>query len=258
MGVLNVTPDSFSDGGNFFSEEKAINHGIALIADGADIIDIGGESTRPFSEPVPTKEEISRVIPVIKAIKERANCLVSIDTYKSEVAVNAIDAGADIINDISGFTFDPELPDIVASYGVPVVIMHIKGSPKDMQVAPVYEDLWEELLSFFYERINFSLKKGIKNDKIILDPGIGFGKRPEDNINIIRGLKKLKSLGFPVLIGNSRKSFLGRISGIESPKERDLISAVADIISVLNGADIIRVHNVKITRDAFNIYKALK
>jgi len=259
MGILNVTPDSFSDGGEFFLKENAIKHGLSLIENGANILDIGGESTRPFSHPVSKEEEVKRVIPVIKGIKDGIkNSIISIDTYKASVAIQALDAGADIINDISGLGFDPEMPEVAASYNVPVIIMHIKGTPQNMQVEPFYHDIWEELISYFQKRIDFILKKGVKKDKIILDPGIGFGKRPEDNIQIIKGLNRLKNLGFPVLIGNSRKSFIGKISGIESSKDRDVVSLIADIISIINGADVIRTHNVKNTRDALKIYNALK
>jgi dihydropteroate synthase len=245
MGILNVTPDSFSDGGLFFSEEKAIEHALRLVEDGADIIDIGGESTRPGSEPVPAREEIRRTIPVIRAISKEVKIPISIDTYKAEVAAAALDAGASMVNDISGLRFDPDMPGVVARYDVPVIIMHIKGRPKDMQVNPVYEALIPEIIDYLRISIRLALKFGISEDRIIIDPGIGFGKTFEHNLEIIKNLKEFTLLEKPVAIGVSRKAFIGRILGDVPPSERLEGTAAAVAISIFNGANIIRVHDVK-------------
>jgi len=245
MGILNVTPDSFSDGGLFFSEEKAIEHALRLVEDGADIIDIGGESTRPGSEPVPAREEIRRTIPVIRAISKEVKIPISIDTYKAEVAAAALDAGASMVNDISGLRFDPDMPGVVARYDVPVIIMHIKGTPKDMQVNPVYEALIPEIIDYLRISIRLALKFGISEDRIIIDPGIGFGKTFEHNLEIIKNLKEFTLLEKPVAIGVSRKAFIGRILGDVPPSERLEGTAAAVAISIFNGANIIRVHDVK-------------
>lgn len=245
MGILNVTPDSFSDGGLFFSEKKAIEHALRLVEEGADIIDIGGESTRPGSEPVPAHEEIRRTIPVIKAISKEIKIPISIDTYKAEVARHALDAGASIINDISGLRFDPDMPKVAAEYDVPVIIMHIKGRPKDMQQNPVYEALIPEIMDYLRIGIRLAVKFGISEDKIIIDPGIGFGKTFEHNLEIIKNLKEFTPLGKPIAIGVSRKAFIGKILGDIPPSERLEGTATAVAISIFNGANIVRVHDVK-------------
>jgi dihydropteroate synthase len=245
MGVLNVTPDSFSDGGLFFSEKKAIEHALRLIEDGADIIDIGGESTRPGSEPVSVEEEIRRTISVIKAISREIKVPISIDTYKAEVAKQALDAGASIVNDISGLRCDPEMPKIVAKYCVPVIIMHIKGRPKDMQQNPQYEALIPEIMDYLRISIRLANKFGIPDDKIIIDPGIGFGKAFEHNLEIIKNLKEFALLGKPVAVGVSRKAFIGKILGDVPPSERLEGTASAVAICIFNGANIVRVHDVK-------------
>lgn len=245
MGILNVTPDSFSDGGLFFSEKKAIEHALRLVEDGADIIDIGGESTRPGSDPVPVEEEIRRTIPVIKVISREINVPISIDTYKAEVARRALDAGASMVNDISGLRFDPEMPKVVAEYNVPVVIMHIKGRPKDMQLNPVYEALIPEIIDYLRISIRLALKFGIKEERIIIDPGIGFGKTFEHNLEILNNLRQFTLLGRPVAVGVSRKAFIGRILGGLPPTERIEGTAAAVAIAIYNGASIVRVHDVK-------------
>jgi dihydropteroate synthase len=245
MGVLNVTPDSFSDGGLYFDEKKAIEHAHRLVEDGADIIDIGGESTRPGSEPVSLEEEIRRTIPVIKVISKSVKVPISIDTYKSEVARQALDAGASIVNDISGLRFDPEMPKIVSEYKVPVIIMHIKGRPKDMQKNPVYEALIPEIMDYLRISIRLAVKFGISEDKIIIDPGIGFGKTFEHNLEIIKNLKEFTLLGKPLAVGVSRKAFIGKILGDVPPTERLEGTAAAVAISIFNGANIVRVHDVK-------------
>lgn len=245
MGILNVTPDSFSDGGVFFNEKKAIEHAVRLVEEGADIIDVGGESTRPGSEPVSVQEEIRRTIPVIEAIASKVKVPVSIDTYKSEVARHALDAGASIVNDISGLRFDPDMPKVVAEYGVPVIIMHIKGRPKDMQQNPVYEALIPEIMDYLRISIRLAEKFGISREMIIIDPGIGFGKTFEHNLQIIKNLKEFTKLGRPIAIGVSRKAFIGKILGDVPPSERLEGTAAAVAISIFNGANIVRVHDVK-------------
>jgi dihydropteroate synthase len=245
MGVLNVTPDSFSDGGLFLNKEKAVAHAFRLAEEGADIIDIGGESTRPGSEAVSLQEEIRRTIPVIEVISKRLNIPLSIDTYKAEVAKHAIDAGASIVNDISGLRFDPEMPETVAKAGVPVIIMHIKGKPKDMQQNPFYEALIPEIMDYLRTSIRIAEEAGIAEDKIIIDPGIGFGKTYEHNLEIIKNLQEFTMLGKPVAIGVSRKAFIGKILGNAAPSERLEGTAAAVAISIFNGANIVRVHDVK-------------
>jgi dihydropteroate synthase len=227
MGILNATPDSFSDGGLHFDRTSAVDGAMCMIDDGADIIDIGGESTRPGSDP-------------------------------AEVARRAIDAGASIVNDISGLGFDPQMPQVVARYGVPVVIMHMKGRPKDMQKDPSYAALIPEILDFFRSRIAFAANSGIPEDKIIIDPGIGFGKTFDHNLEIIHNLDKFKSLGRPVLIGPSRKAFIGRILGDAPAAERLEGTAAAVAISVMKGADIIRVHDVKEMARVVKVADAIK
>jgi dihydropteroate synthase len=258
MGVLNVTPDSFSDGGLFFNEKKAIEHALRLIEDGADIIDIGGESTRPGSEPVSVEEEIRRTIPVIKAISREIKVPISIDTYKAGVAKHALDAGASIVNDISGLRFDPEMPKVVSEYNVPVIIMHIKGRPKDMQQNPVYEALIPEIMDYLRISIRLANKFGISDDKIIIDPGIGFGKTFEHNLEIIKNLKEFTLLGRPVAVGVSRKAFIGKILGDVPPSERLEGTAAAVAISIFNGANIVRVHDVKEMAKVAKVADAIK
>ena len=244
MGILNVTPDSFSDGGKFIHLDKALSQAQYMEKNGDDIIDIGGESTRPGAISVSVKEEINRTIPVIEEIRKFSNISISIDTYKSEVAEKALLAGADFINDISGFTFDSRMMEIVKKFDVPVVLMHIKGTPQDMQTNPTYIDVIKDLLEFFSFQINKALDFGIKKVQIIIDPGIGFGKQLNDNFILIRRLKEFSELGFPILIGPSRKSFIGLT--LDSPPEYRLEGTLAAVSAgILNGASIVRVHDVK-------------
>ncbi len=245
MGILNITPDSFSDGGKFFERTSAIRRALQMAEEGADIIDIGGESTRPGSEPIPIEEELKRTIPLIEFLVKKINIPISIDTYKSEVAKKALDAGASMVNDISGLRFDSLMKSVVAQYKVPVVIMHIKGKPKDMQQNPVYEDLISEILTYLKESIDMAITAGISQDKIIIDPGIGFGKTFEHNLEIIHNLQKFAVLGKPILIGPSRKAFIGKILGDIPPGERLEGTAATVAISIMNGANIIRVHDVR-------------
>jgi dihydropteroate synthase len=245
MGILNVTQDSFSDGGLYFDKSAAINRAIQMVEEGADIIDIGGESTRPGSEPVHEEEELRRTIPVIEALVKEISVPISIDTYKSRIANRALEAGASMVNDISGLRFDPNMPEVIAYHKVPVVIMHIKGTPKDMQQNPVYEALIPEIMEYLREGIRIAKRSGITEDKIIVDPGIGFGKTFEHNLDIIHNLSTFTSLGKPILIGPSRKAFIGKILGDLPPTDRREGTAAAVAISIFNGANIVRVHDIK-------------
>lgn len=249
MGILNVTPDSFSDGGDFFSFESAVEQAQKLISDGAHILDIGGESTRPFSEQVSAEEESRRVIPVIEAITKRVSVPISVDTAKSEVAKQALEAGASMINDISALRSDPLMAEVAADYGVPVILMHMKGTPKTMQVNPAYDNLLREIKSFFEERVETARSLGIQKEKIIIDPGIGFGKGLHDNLCLIRNLHFLEELDLPVLLGVSRKAFIGQILDLP-PEERIEGTIASALLSILNGAHILRVHDVAAVKRA--------
>jgi len=243
MGILNVTPDSFSDGGLYIDTDRAVERALEIEKEGADIIDIGGESTRPGSLPLSQEEELKRVIPVIERLQDRLKIPISIDTYKAKVAREAIKAGASIINDISGLRFDPGMAGVAAEFDVPVVIMHIKGTPRDMQINPVYHDLIGEISDFLEEGISIALKAGVDEKKIIIDPGIGFGKTFEHNLEIINRLYEFRSLGRPILLGPSRKSFIGKILDLPvGDRLEGTASAVA--IGIMKGANIVRVHDV--------------
>lgn len=257
MGILNVTPDSFSDGGLYFEKEDAVAHGEALAAAGADIIDIGGESSRPFSEPVPAGEEIRRVVPVIEELARRVSVPISIDTTKAQVATQALDAGAVMLNDIGALKLDPALANLVADRGVSVVLMHMQGTPKTMQEDPQYEDVVEEVKGFLADAIRSAEQAGIDRSKIIVDPGIGFGKTVTHNLLLIKDLQALQSLGVPILIGPSRKSFISKLLGPgDEPREIGTQAAVS--AAVLNGAHIVRVHDVERTRKTLKLVDAIK
>jgi dihydropteroate synthase len=256
MGVLNVTPDSFSDGGKFFKVEDAVRCGIKMAEEGADIIDVGGESTRPGSDPITIEDELSRVIPVIEGLSKEIDIPISIDTYKSEVAKIALDAGAEMINDISALRFDPKMKEVAAEYQVLVVLMHIKGTPKNMQVNPYYDDVIKEIIEYLNESIQIAKDAGIKEENIIIDPGIGFGKRLEDNLNILKNLKKFSILSCPILVGPSRKSFIGKI--LDLPVEERLEGSLAALtVAIMNGANIVRVHDVKESKRVVSIVDAI-
>jgi dihydropteroate synthase len=258
MGILNVTPDSFSDAGRFFKNGDALEHARAMAAAGADIIDVGGESTRPGAAPIGLDEEIDRVLPVIEKIKEELAVLVSVDTSKEEVARMAVEeGGADMVNDISAFGFSERMAATVAELNVPVILMHIKGTPKNMQHDPFYADIIAEIKDYFQERIDYALSHGIKKEKLILDPGIGFGKRLEDNIAIIRNLKQFAEFDLPVMIGLSRKSFLGLLSGEKTPEKRGAETIAANLLAVRNGAAILRVHDVEQMVKALKVWQGL-
>jgi dihydropteroate synthase len=256
MGVLNVTPDSFSDGGHYLEKEKAVDRGLELAADGADIIDVGGESTKPGSDSVPTKEEFRRVVPVLKELRKKTDVLLSVDTNKADVARAAIDAGADIVNDVSSFRFDARMISLVAQQDVPVVLMHMKGTPKTMQLEPHYEDLLAEIKSFLKERLEVAQAYGIKKEKIIIDPGIGFGKKFQDNLILINRLSFFIDLDVPILVGVSRKSFIGKILN-SPPQERLEGTIAASLLSIIRGAHILRVHDVKSVRRAALVAEAI-
>lgn len=252
MGILNATPDSFSDGGKFNTVETAVKQGLKLVEDGAHILDIGGESSRPFATPVSEQEELDRVIPVIERLSKQIDIPISIDTVKSSVAREALNAGAAIINDISAFEKDPAMADLASQRNVPVVIMHMKGTPETMQVDPNYDDLMSEITSYLGSRAAYAMEKGILKKNIILDPGIGFGKTVEHNLVLINHLVKVTALGFPVLMGVSRKSFIQHLLSQEAgtpvgpaniKTEYGTLAAVS--ASLMNGAHIVRVHDVK-------------
>lgn len=260
MGILNVTPDSFSDGGEFFSLEDAVKHAIQMEKEGADIIDVGGESTRPGSKAISLYKEMNRVIPVLKELVKKIKIPISVDTYKSEIAKKTLDLGVNMINDISALRGDKNLASVVADFNVPICLMHMKGEPRNMQVKPVYNDVVKEIRDFLKERSEYAISNNIKKEKIIVDPGIGFGKRTgkgiEDNCEILRRLSELKDLGFPIMVGASRKTFIGNICGGDKPlpvTDRLEGSLASACIAVVNGADIVRVHDVKKTRRCIDI-----
>jgi dihydropteroate synthase len=260
MGILNVTPDSFSDGGKFFSVDDAVNHAVKMEIDGADIIDIGGESTRPGSNQVSAEVELNRVLPIIEKLVDKINIPISIDTYKADVAMRALNLGASMVNDITALRGDKKLVNIVSKYDVPICLMHMKGNPRDMQKNPVYSDVVKEIYNFLKERIEYANFHDIKKENIIVDPGIGFGKRTgrgiEDNCEILRRLSELKELGCPLMVGASRKTFIGNIYGGDSPfptSERLEGSLAAACMAIVNGADIVRVHDVKETRRCIDV-----
>lgn len=256
MGVINVTPDSFSDGGLYFEEERAVERGMELEAEGADIIDVGGESTKPGSEPIAAEEELKRIIPVISALRKRTSSLISVDTTKSEVAQAALDEGADIINDISSFRFDSKMLPLAAQKQVPVVLMHMKGIPKTMQDNPRYEDVVLEVKAFFKEKIQAAQEHGINKEKIIIDPGIGFGKGLKDNLVLINRLQTFEELGCPLLVGVSRKSFIGKILNLPAAERLEGTIASA-LLSIINGAHILRVHDVAAVKRAVLVAEAI-
>jgi dihydropteroate synthase len=260
MGILNFTPDSFADGGKYNTIDKAIEHAIFMEKNGADIIDIGGESTRPGAKSVSLDNEIKRVIPLIEHLIEKIRIPISIDTYKSEIACRAIELGASMVNDITALQGDKKLVNIIASYNVPICLMHMKGNPRNMQINPIYDDVVKEIHDFLKERAEYAIFNDIKRDKIIIDPGIGFGKRTgrgiEDNCEIIYRLSELKDLGFPIMVGASRKTFIGNLLGNEKPlpiSERLEGSLAAACLAVINGSDIVRVHDVKETRRCIDL-----
>ena len=256
MGVVNVTPDSFYDGGFYFDPARAIERGLVLAAEGADIIDIGGESTRPGSDAVPADEERKRVLPVISALKEKTAALISIDTTKAEVAEAAIAAGACIVNDISAGRFDAQMFSLISRSGAGLILMHMKGTPKTMQINPYYEDVLAEVKAFLQERMEAAEAFGIQRDRLIIDPGIGFGKRLEDNLALLNNLNALVELGRPVLAGISRKSFIGKILNL-GPSDRLEGTIAAAVMAILRGASLLRVHDIQAVKRAVAVAEAI-
>jgi dihydropteroate synthase len=255
MGILNVTPDSFSDGGEWFAFDSAVEHGRALIAEGADILDVGGESTRPWSEPVTVDEELRRVVPVIRALREAAAQL-SVDTAKLAVAEAAVDAGATYVNDVTAFRQDPELAGFVADRGCDCCLMHMLGEPRTMQDDPRYDDVVDDVRAFLEQRVEFAVREGVREERIMVDPGIGFGKTLDHNLELLRRLDRITTIGFPVVIGTSRKSFLGRLTGREDPHERVAATVATTVLALERGASVFRVHDVAPTRDALAVATA--
>jgi len=257
VGILNVTPDSFSDGGKYLNLKSALNRAKELLEEGAEIIDVGGESTRPFSDPVPEEEELKRVIPVIKTIKkEFPDSIISIDTYKSKVAEEALKAGANIVNDISALRFDSNMIEVIKDFNCPIIIMHMQGNPKTMQINPTYKDVVKEVKEFLQKRIEFLVEKGIPFENIIIDPGIGFGKTFKHNLQILKNLESFQELNRPILIGHSRKSFIGEIIN-KPPFQRDGGTIGISLFAYLKGVHFLRVHKVDLNKDALLTFKFL-
>lgn len=252
MGIVNVTPDSFSDGGRFLDPEEALAQSLSLVREGAGIIDIGGESTRPGSDAVGEDEELRRVVPVVEALAARVGVPISVDTVKASVARGSLEAGAAIINDISALRADPGMVDVVADSGCAVCLMHMLGEPKTMQDNPVYKDVVGEVLAFLEERMSFALAHGVREEQILVDPGIGFGKTVEHNLVLLRELDRFRELGRPILLGTSRKRFLGSILG-SAPRERAVGTVATTVIGLLAGAHIFRVHDVKPNFEALRV-----
>lgn len=251
FGILNVTPDSFSDGGKYYSVENAVKKGIELLNDGADILDVGGESTRPGADPISEGEEINRIIPVItEIVRLKPDSIISVDTCKAKVAEESLKVGAKIINDISGFIYDTQLLEVIRKYNASYVLMHIKGDPKSMQVNPYYTEVVSEIYDYLATKVELAKKFGIKN--IIIDPGIGFGKRVSDNYEIIKRLQEFRGIGQPILIGLSKKSFLGKALNLQID-EREDPTLIAETIAIKNGARFIRTHNVKKAKYAIEL-----
>ncbi len=257
MGVLNVTPDSFSDGGQFFDTDRAIEHGLQMAADGAAIIDVGGESTRPGSAPISAEEHIKRVVPVIKALCKKANVPISVDTKNFEVAEAALEAGAAMINDITALS-DERMGELAAEQQVPVVLMHMQGTPATMQVEPKYEDVVGEVLEFLLSRARRAEDLGIAKNMIFIDPGIGFGKTLEHNLLLLKNIDKFVASPYRVLVGTSRKSFIGKITGKEKPSERIFGTAATVALCAAAGVSIVRVHDVAEMVDVVKVTSAIK
>jgi len=256
VGVVNVTPDSFFDGGLYFEPARAIERALALAAEGADIIDIGGESSRPGSSPISAKEEKRRILPVVEVLKQKNGILVSVDTTKAEVAEAALAAGADIINDISAGRFDPRMLPLAAESGAALILMHMKGTPRTMQVAPHYDDLLGEVKAFLRERLEAAESCGVPRENLLLDPGIGFGKKLEHNLTLLNNLGVLADLERPLVVGISRKSFIGKILKLEAPERLEGTIAAA-VVSLLRGASLLRVHDLQAVKRAIAVAEAI-
>jgi dihydropteroate synthase len=257
MGIVNVTPDSFSDGGRFFDGEAALERSLALVREGAAIVDIGGESTRPGSDPVDLDEELRRVLPVVESLAGHVGASISVDTSKAEVARRALAAGAAIVNDVTALRGDVAMVDVIAEKGCAVCLMHMLGRPKTMQKQPKYGNVVSEVLEFLEERIAFAIERGVREDQILLDPGIGFGKSVEHNLALLRHLDRVVALGRPVVLGTSRKRFLGTILGVE-PEQRTAGTVATTALGVAAGAHVFRVHDVRPNYDALRVALAVR
>ncbi len=257
MGILNVTPDSFSDGGEYKDVDSAVLSGLEMVARGAALVDIGGESSRPGSGPVYEADELRRVMPVIQALARPLHGRISIDTCKARVAAEALAAGVFMVNDISALRADREMVAVVRDADCPVILMHMQGAPKTMQDTPSYQDVVGEVYEFFIERLNWAIDNGVKEENLLIDPGIGFGKTTAHNLELLHNLEAFKSLGRPIVVGASRKRFLGELLGLESPRQRDRATAVTTTIAVLAGAHIVRVHEVTGNREAALVARAV-
>lgn len=256
MGVVNVTPDSFFNGGLYFEPARAIERALALAGEGADIIDIGGESSKPGSSPIPAKEEKKRILPVVEVLKQKNDVLISVDTTKADVAEAALAAGADIINDISAGRFDPRMLPLAARSGAGLILMHMKGTPRTMQIAPHYDDVLGEVRAFLKERLEAAEACGVPRESILLDPGIGFGKKLEHNLALLNNLGALADLDRPLLVGISRKSFIGKILKLEAPDRLEGTIAAA-VVSILHGASLLRVHDLQAVKRAVAVAEAI-
>lgn len=257
MGIVNVTPDSFSDGGRYFDPERAVAHGVHLAEEGADVIDIGGESTRPGALPVPVEDEVRRVVPVVRGLRRALNIPLSIDTAKVGVAKRALEEGADLVNDISALSAETGMVSLLVKEGVPIVLMHMQGIPRTMQARPRYRNVVQEVKGFLQSRMKFCIEAGVDPARIIIDPGIGFGKDLEHNLTLLRGLPVLGSLGCPLLVGVSRKTFIGQLCQV-SPDDRLEGSLGAAVLAAANGVHVVRVHDVKETVRALRVADAIR
>jgi dihydropteroate synthase len=255
MGILNVTPDSFSDGGEWFDFDEAVAHGRTLVAEGADILDVGGESTRPGAAPVALDEELRRVVPVIRVLRE-VGAQLSVDTMKLTVAEAAVEAGATFVNDVTAFRHEPELAGFVADRGCDCCLMHMLGEPRTMQDDPRYDDVVDDVRAFLEERAEFAVGEGVREERIMVDPGIGFGKTLDHNLELLRRLDEIVAVGFPVVVGTSRKSFLGRLTGREDPHDRIAATVATTVLALERGAAVFRVHDVAPTKDALTVATA--
>jgi dihydropteroate synthase len=257
MGVVNVTPDSFSDGGEWFDGDAAVAHGLALVDEGAHLLDVGGESTRPGAAPVPVDEELRRVVPAVATLHEQVEeAVISVDTSKLAVAAAALDAGATYVNDVTAFRGDPGMAALVADRGATCCLMHMLGEPRTMQDDPRYDDVVDDVRAFLEERLAFAVAQGVPEERIELDPGIGFGKTVEHNLELLRRLDELTDLGRPLVVGVSRKGFLGRVTGRERPADRAVATAAANVLAYERGGSVFRVHDVAATRDALLVAAA--
>jgi dihydropteroate synthase len=258
VGILNVTPNSFSDGGDFLDPEAAALHAAAMLDEGAGMLDVGGESTRPGSDPVSQEEEIRRVVPVIEGIlSARPGAMISVDTYRSGTAAAALEAGASLVNDVTALRGDPRMVSVLEEAECPVILMHMQGEPKTMQKEPCYEDVVREVGDFLAERAESAVAAGVRSENIIVDPGIGFGKNLEHNLALLHNLDAIVDLGFPVLIGASRKSFIGRITGVQEAKARIPGTVATTVLAYERGATYFRVHDVRANRDALAVAEAI-